>query len=189
MKYLIAIIFVFLLVLLLFGSSVFSSFSIISDLFSSPGFDARDVLLKQTDFPELLKAVRELISKAEWQEYVNNYDGKKERRLIIPKDINEPEYIQIFGKMFSGIKGLGWNISMSNTGCLVLFFYGERETGHFGIRVFPEDVNESANKFTGQDDIMIMPGMWYFDDVYHEFPKLREENLSNIKKNKSLENK
>lgn len=149
------------------------------------GFKGRKVLLKQTDFPELLKAGRELINKAEWRENTDKFAGRSGREFFIPEDVNIPETILTLRQNLSGLGGI---ITIHNDGSLGILFSGSRDTGNFGVNIFPEDVNESANKFTGQDDIMIIPGMIYFDNAYHEFPKLREENLSNIKKNKSLKN-
>jgi hypothetical protein len=157
---------------------------LLQDVFKpDPGFHGRKYLLQQTNFPELLKAGRELISKAEWKEYVGEYDGQKRRDLFIPEDVNIPEAINMLRKKLSGLGGI---ITITNDGWLQISFSGSRDSGNFGIIILPENFNKPM---TYQDNIMLLPGLWYFDDAYDEFPKLRESNKKLIKKNKYLKNK
>jgi hypothetical protein len=160
-------------------------FSLFSDFLEDPGFYGRKVLLQQTDFPELLIAGRELISKAEWNEYAAEYDAQKRRDLFIPEDVNIPEPINTLRQKLSALGGI---ISIHNTGCLKISFRGSRETGDFGLFIFPEDYNEPKRQSINHDNIMLLPGLWYYDGAYYQFPKLRDENQKLIKKNKFLKN-
>jgi len=149
-----------------------------------PGFKGRKILLQQTNFPELLKAGRELISKTERKEYTVNSGGY----FAVPDDANIPEAIESLRYKLSGIKRLGSDILIDNSGFLEISFAGNRETGWFGLYIFPEEFIELESNFTGPDYIVLLPGMLYFDDAHEEFPKLRIRNENYIKKNKSLNN-
>jgi hypothetical protein len=182
-KFLSKIIFVYLVLgIIYFGISLVQ---IVFEKFPDPGFHGRKVLLQQTNFPELLKAGRELISKAEWKEYVGEYDGQKRRDLFIPEDVNIPEAINMLRKKLSGLGGI---ITITNNGWLQILFSGSRDSGNFGVRIFPENFKEPERHHNYGDKILIT-GLWYFDDAYDEFPKLRETNEKLIKKNKYLKNK
>ena len=116
----------------------------------------RKVLLQKTDFQELLKAGRELINKAKWEEYVKMEDGKKGRILIIPKDVKKPKIIRMLRRKLFVLPVI---IHIFNNRCLEIEFCN-RLTGDFGVLIFPEDFNESKNKYIYPDDIMLLPGMW-----------------------------
>lgn len=146
------------------------------------GAHGRKVLLQKTDYEKLLKAGRELISKAEWEEYVTIKDGKRGKRLVIPKDIKRPKPIFILQLKLLGLNG---DIEIGNDYCLNVIF-GNRVAGTFGVRIFPSDFNEPANHYDYGDE-MLIPGMWYFDDGYIEFgPEYGKKIENMIKKNRYL---
>jgi hypothetical protein len=153
--------------------------------FVIPGFQGaygRKVLLQKKNYQELLKAGRELISKAEWEETVTLKDNEKVRRLIIPKDVKIPEYIHIIPLQSLNLYG---SLHIFNDRCLEIS-YGDHITGNFGVRIYPNDFNKTEGYYN-YGDKMLIPGLWYFDAGYQEFGTEYDREIeSMIKKNKYL---
>lgn len=154
------------------------------------GIHGQKVLLQQTDYQELLMAGRELINKAEWEEYVTMKDGQKIRRLVIPEDVRRPEVIR---KLMLILSGLG-SLDIYNNRCIRIDF-SHRVVEHFGVLIFPEDFNEPESKSVNHYDIMLIPGLWYFDDRLDEEtpslwlgPEYKKYIENMIKENKYLNN-
>lgn len=148
------------------------------DFYENIGFHDIKVLLQQTDYQELLKAGRELISKAEWEEYVTA-DRKRGRRLIIPKDIKKPEIIL---KLEQKLSDLNMHEMFISGSLLILFSY-PHESISFGVVI----LQENDNSIPGKDQIELIPGLWYYDELYNESdPGYKKKIEKMIKKNKYL---
>ena len=118
-------------------------------LFSFLEHDSRKVLLQQTNFPELLKAGRYLISKAEWKDFVAG-SGQRVRSLCIPEDVNIPDVII---ELIQKFPNLSRTRGVSDSGYFSIS-YAEHELGFWGINIYPDDFVEPEEDFFYGDKML-----------------------------------
>ncbi len=149
--------------------------------FESP---ERKAILQETDFYELRKAGRELISKAEWEEYVTIADGKRGQKLNIPKDAKIPDIIlELQQKLSDYVMDI---IFISKDG-VQISFRTPHESVIFGVIVLSENYNYIPRSIGAKE---LIQGLWYIDDGFTEFrpgfekivDKMIENNRGNIKR-------
>jgi hypothetical protein len=113
---------------------------------------ARLRLLQETDLPSLLAAGREILR----QVPISEADRRVVGILPTPKGAGRSEVIRRLAP-----RGL----VVSTRGYLQVEMHGGMD--HFGVRIYPADFNApEPSQYFHYGDRELIPGLWYYDDIY-----------------------
>jgi len=113
---------------------------------------ARVRLLSETDFEELLKAGREIISQVHIPPDPDGF--RRVGSFPVPAGVRTPAAIR-------RLHPRGY--AMTYDGYLFIQMHGAID--HFGVRIYPEDFKEPEPGFS-YGDRKLIDGLWYYDENY-----------------------
>jgi len=133
--------------------------------FSRRDPDLRVRLLCNTDYKELLRAGREILSQLPEGYLTVGPEGRRFSDRAVPEGIQIPQVIRDLQPH---------TVLIYHEGYLIIEMHGGMD--HFGVRIYPDDFKEPHADFEygGRE---LAPGLWYYDDGYlynSEYDKIIE---------------